>query len=353
MRVLTRPNAFSLIEILISIVVLSLGLLGLAAVFPAVVRQQRLASDLVQGVSIERSAEQYIRSSKRLNDSTVLRSSGGSATETAGWNMLTNDRQWSEYRTWELSASTISDSINGTGMDLETGTMAMGSGGPQALIPVAERLIPRPHSSAGDPRFVWDFVTRRVLVGTISDQPQTEAEDLKDDSVQVAVFVRRIDAGIRLGDRTLSDLFAVLENPLPNNVSRVPVAADADGRPTSDGLGLGTGNSPNYSAISEIDFRYDDNGRNAIDVVTFDSSENLSAFAAQPGQKLIDQTGIIHDVLGYVEDDDDSTVSIRLFPPLSPELLDLADDERYRTFIFTPQIPAGVRVFTVAPEQSD
>jgi prepilin-type N-terminal cleavage/methylation domain-containing protein len=42
-------RGFSLIEILVSILILALGLLGLGAVFPVVIREQRLASDNISG----------------------------------------------------------------------------------------------------------------------------------------------------------------------------------------------------------------------------------------------------------------------------------------------------------------
>ncbi|MEO0386082.1 MAG: prepilin-type N-terminal cleavage/methylation domain-containing protein [Pseudomonadota bacterium] len=42
-------RAFSLVEILFAIVVLSLGLLGIAAVFPVVITQQQRAQDVVGG----------------------------------------------------------------------------------------------------------------------------------------------------------------------------------------------------------------------------------------------------------------------------------------------------------------
>jgi Tfp pilus assembly protein PilV len=41
--------AFSLIEVLISVLVLALGLLGLGAMFPVIIRQQRQATDATLG----------------------------------------------------------------------------------------------------------------------------------------------------------------------------------------------------------------------------------------------------------------------------------------------------------------
>ena len=47
---------FTLIEVLISIIILALGLLGIGVVFPVVIRQQRISTDEVRGVVEARSA---------------------------------------------------------------------------------------------------------------------------------------------------------------------------------------------------------------------------------------------------------------------------------------------------------
>ena len=47
-------KAFTLVEVLLGIIILAVGLLGLASVFPLVVRQQREAQDTVVGVSAAR-----------------------------------------------------------------------------------------------------------------------------------------------------------------------------------------------------------------------------------------------------------------------------------------------------------
>jgi len=144
--------AFSLIEILISIVVLSLGLLGLAAVFPAVVRQQRIATDSVQGVSIERTAQEYIRNSGTLN---AFNPQAGGVNSRAGWQMLTYNAGWSPRGLWVLSEPSLAG-LPGTGVDLPTGVMTMGTGDNQAFVSLTDRLIPHPYSTGNDPRFVWE-----------------------------------------------------------------------------------------------------------------------------------------------------------------------------------------------------
>jgi prepilin-type N-terminal cleavage/methylation domain-containing protein len=53
-------RAFSLIEVLVAVLVLSLGLLGLGAVFPMVVRQQRIATETNLGISARNGVEQML-----------------------------------------------------------------------------------------------------------------------------------------------------------------------------------------------------------------------------------------------------------------------------------------------------
>ena len=57
----TRPG-FSLVEVLIAILILGLGMLGLAAVFPVVIAQQREAVDTVRGEAAASTAEAIVRS---------------------------------------------------------------------------------------------------------------------------------------------------------------------------------------------------------------------------------------------------------------------------------------------------
>ena len=347
----TRLAAFSLIEILISIVVLSLGLLGLAAVFPAVVRQQRMASDTIQGISMERTVEEYIRSSSVLN---AFNPNATDEDSRMGWQMLTANPDWSYRGTWVLSEPSLAE-VPGTSVDPATGLLLMGTGTNRAFVPVSERLIPKPYSTGAEPRFVWDFVTRRVIAGA----PAIAG----DDQIQVVVFLRRIDAGIRRGSRSLTDIFTGYGAPLAQSARRVPVAADLEGRPTSDGLGGASGAAePTYSQILELPFTpYPVIGnaapREPVDAITIERDvEGLAKFAGQIGQKLIDQAGVVHEVVEYIRENDETTgpiVAFRIRPALSPAVVNMGlADELYWTVIFTPQVPAGVTVFTLTPGSS-
>ena len=55
-----RPTGFTLIEVLISLIIFAIGLIGLSAVFPVVITQQRDAQDLSMGISAGESAESIL-----------------------------------------------------------------------------------------------------------------------------------------------------------------------------------------------------------------------------------------------------------------------------------------------------
>ncbi len=55
-----RPTGFTLIEVLISLIIFAIGLIGLSAVFPVVITQQRDAQDLSMAISAGESAESIL-----------------------------------------------------------------------------------------------------------------------------------------------------------------------------------------------------------------------------------------------------------------------------------------------------
>lgn len=349
-----HASGFSLVEVLISIFVLALGLLGVAAVFPAVVRQQRVATDSVQGISIQRSVEELIRGNALLSRSDRPVLQGGTIiSEKGGWALIAADQNFSSEGEWSLSNLIESGSASDSGIsvNIRNGDMFVGGTGAFGTIqiPVAERLIPRP-SISGDvqPRFVWDFVARRVAAG---ERPLatggTAAERrsrFDDDTLQLAVFVRRIDTGIRVpSNQTLGSMLTAA-NPVI-----VPVAEEDTGRPTFDGVGRG--NQPRYSPIRLGGVRVvlDQTGRPQLNVITVQSPSvptALRPYVEQLGQKLVDARGVVHEVVRLNRDVTPAQLTID--PPLAQGLAlgDGAAPVDAEVF-YTTQTPASVSIVTI------
>lgn len=364
-----RRSGFSLIEVLISIVVLALGLLGLAAVFPVVIHQQRTASDAVQGVSLERSVTDYLRGNFALNNRPAAGANLATPANRRGWTVLLAEQTWSNKGEWYIpDLSAAPNAAVGMRVDPVLGDLVLGEGtGPFIRVPLGERLTPSAYSSASDPRFVWDMTARRVRGGADATLSPGDASRWADDSVQVTVFVRRVDSAIRLrGTNNMADAFGLNVNRQPSLVERrVPVAVDARGRPTSDGYG-GTG-SPNYSPVRVFDYTFpapEELGvtelPSGVDVIIPDTNaafDDARPFVAQVGQKFVDQRGQVHDVVEvfrstFVPNDPFGRTNLRLrvSPPVSGTMTkDALDMNQPLRMLYTPQIPAAVTVTTIQP----
>ena len=192
-----RGGAFSLIEVMLGVLILALGLLGLAAVMPAVVAQQRSAANTTLGVSAIQSAKDYL--SRRPDFNRVgRRFPTGDQLGLGVWHF--ND-EWSFEYQWEAPVEY-----------LENGTFELGVNTPtNVVIPVGERLWPSPGSGRVAPMFVWDFVARRVPSNW---QLEGDDPDTLKPEIEIVVFVRRIDPGIRpSGGKTLWNLLIDSNDP--------------------------------------------------------------------------------------------------------------------------------------------
>lgn len=352
-------RAFSLIEVLIAIVVLALGLLGLAAVFPVVLSQQRDATDTVQGLSAARSVGEFLAGHGPLNQKPASNANQAVPTNRRGWGVLTRQADWSQFGGWTPPAlvADLTQIPAGVGLALNpaTGWMALGQqGGVTIFLPLADRLTPTPYSTLDDPRFVWDFAARRVDVSPTGVRPATTTLD--DDQVQVAIFVRRIDVSIRRADnRTLREVF--LNDTLPPAQRRVPVAVDARGRPTQDGLGGGA--FPNYSPI--VSFAYEfapapdtPAGASQVEWIRLDTRtgfDDLRVYFAQVGQKFVSQMGTVHEVVEVRNPGGADALRLRVQPGIDARLgADVATlPEGELRLLGTPQSPASVVVRTIRP----
>lgn len=357
-----QSRAFSLIEVLIAVVVLSIGLLGLGMVFPVVVRQQRIAQDQVRGLSSERSFEASLLTrsdiNKVLHDPNPVHNDYGSKLFLIARSLRESNQEQQAYRWFVPAVGTTASSANPFVIDSlpgptfgrlmlffndnDTATQDLSS------LSVGQRLYPAPFTSMGDPQFINDIAIRQVDA----------------DHYELAIFTRRVDAGIRIPPPiqgrqfTLSNILTATPTTAAG-FQRAPVAVDARGRPTltgDDGQGR-----PKYSSLRIMKFspralvggdqagnttrppgaRYEINP-----YLTGDSQfrTELYAVAGQPGQKFVDNLGTIHTVVRSER----SVVSaaaliVYLDRPLSDEAELLRQNNRL-IFVFAPQVPSSVSV---------
>lgn len=382
-RVARAALAFSLIEVLLAIVILALGLLGLGAVIPVVIRQQRIANETTLGVSAANNAESILRGRTDLRTP---------QTNTSG-----NQQAISPWRAWRddttdggLSENgTSSGSNNRTGLwcvpefDRATGLVSLrldssrvnfNLPAPQQdrfSIPLSQRLVPAPEPGGPPPRFVWDFVARRVVqIDRLGNPLPVDPSAASSDPIQVAVFVRRIDPSIRLPGGVSLARALVDSNRLAEGSRRTPVAVDEQGRPRLNGvigpeenagyglpivlepgeLSAGVGPTANYEpANSPTPSRRDDRDR-----LTFRRSlgpgsqlppgtdrDTAVALASQINQLLVDGFGNVYRVIGRDAD------QLIIDPPV-PAWVRRPED--LKSIAFVPQVAAEVRVFTINPE---
>lgn len=401
--------AFTLVEILISILILALGVLGLGALFPVIIREQRLGTDAAAGVSASNSARAILTQSEwgaglgavGGSQHPILLTSGASAGTRFLWNGLRNPYKYSTTHAADLVQKGLGKGYRegnpnnfqyyGQGewyttvVDLATGALQLGypnatnptllltgNGnvyyGTTALcpgwvdVPIATRLYP----AGSEPQFVWDVAFQRV-----SDFEHTH--DPIDDAIRAAIFVRRLDPRLRAAGSTIREAIV--------GGSILPVGEDAaTGNPTLDGTGQ-------YSAIKtcEIEFFFSPstptmNHRDRLyqpQGWVYGQPANLARMWAQmkqPGQKLVDNLGNVYTVVGsgtesgvgtgeYLKIDPpvpESVTAERASPATSGEVanyLDLANPtsrpqaygrRAIRQVAFTPQIPVSVTLVEVA-----
>jgi len=423
-----HASGFTLIEVLIGMLVLALALLGLAAFFPVVVREQRLAVDKVDGLAAQRSGLAIVAEQRdlnlpiefdiydqgrvtlpdrlpaRVNTTNVTSNALFGAAFVRGWNVwaeswrtdsapfvfspevppagFPSGSRWGWDWTWNNLARASQRAYFDRGIftigwnedrvlsgnaaesfdrlpswvrrglqsryptlayvpadeayDLAPGrTGGKLTGGKVYFRPIELRPIDR-MLSVRDRRMVWDIVARRVEGTTL----------------QAVMFVRTIDPNIRVPSNSTLDAEVRAGRILP-------VAADNDGRPTLDGK-AGRYSRPVFMDVVEV---RQSRANGPWDLLILQpnggrddrATEAQRDYAKLPGQKLVDNAGTIHTVVGPGKQRlDNGTItdvanSVLIEAPVSESYArrvnGMAAADREIEVVFTTQIPAAVSVF--------
>lgn len=341
--------AFSLIEILVSVLILGLGLLGLGALFPVVLREQRIGTDNILGVVVTNNVKAAL---PHMDLNPLLQ----------GWNTGDPRDVWSNWR-WHTA-----DDV--TELDTEdyelgewwvapvdnNGDATFGddsSSNRQVLVPLRSRLYPFAGAGSSRPQYVWDIAVHRV-------PDFVPGNSSRFDPLHAVIFVRRVDPRIRFNETAnVTLLRTFVDRSLPADQWRLPVGREPGNGilPTLDGTDGSGGVAYSEPVVADrgMDFDFDMSipaalvpGRYISNINT-NPGQEIGRLMAQPNQRLVDNLGNIYTV-EVIENDPANAgrKRVRINPPI-PETLRTTDTNRPRVvqFVFTPQVPAGVAVVEV------
>ncbi len=323
-------RAFSLVEILIAILVLGFGLLGLAAVFPVVVSQQRDAANEMRGPSAVASVKAQLSGSAGLVDWGELNGfiedeltgpGPGTGTLVEGRWAFDNFRQ-----NLDKHQRVIRVVPNGA-VQLRRADKSWNQ-----FVPATARVYPSVYGSV-NPQFAWDLAVRRT--------------DLRA-PLEVALFVRRIDPGIRVPDgKRLANVLTGEGLRPGGNVqpAALPIGETPEGgddnerRPSGNGTG-------EYSRLRELYILPErPNGNRDLPADRFPvpttASRLVETLVGREGQLLLDDLGVVRTVRGF-ESDGAGRRLVVVDPPFP--------GTEERIVVYTPQTPVAIEVFTVEGE---
>ncbi len=374
---------FTLIEVLIAILILAIGMLGLGAIFPAVIVEQRNAFAVIEGENVASSAAALLSNREFVDFSLISEdfnqanadvleryayewvvpafgasfpSPFGTAWDSPVPSYLDSsgnaaDFQGSDTGLWSFNSNY--SSVNTT-IDFTNANPRL------AQIPVSARLFPQPYSGK-DPKYVWDIALRREPGG---------------DRLQAAIFVRRVDARIRVPKNfSMSDVLTDGGAQAMPDGALLPVAINGNtGQPTvDDGQ-----NDKVYAAIQTLSVEVHPEH---LDWMIFINArqpgiDTSVGFAAKVGQKLLDNTGVVRTVVGLPAVDEDDLLFgvvtgngrvVQVDPPFLNSNAGAGDTDQARAnsvntqdpdwdaeraswvrqVIFTPRTPVTIRVVSL------
>ena len=373
-RAFAPRRGFSLVEVLIAVFVLSLGMLGLASIFPVVLRQQRSAGEVTEGTLALGSVEAYFRSNLELNRKG----------QDVGWGIFQDDADqndgWSADGSWQVP------SILGVGeptfdsrmyVDSATGRLRFVSENPtgpansdpfgdDVVIPLSARLGPGAFLRGATPRVEWTMAARRVITQV---DAQNDPLPTEQDALEIVVFVRPIDRAIQVPRRERSDRSQWGRLGRTLNLSDVLLAGEiaaAGGKPevTSaeartpvgirTGNGLPGGNGQGVYAVPFLvplkDYAFDDTNPGQTDddrdrlQLNLPGSARTLPLVTQVGQRLVDRQGNVYTVRGVTGSGANTIVLID--PPVPASI---AQSSEVGALVASPVVPVAVEIFRVKP----
>jgi prepilin-type N-terminal cleavage/methylation domain-containing protein len=375
-----RAAGFSLVEVLMAVLILSLGLLGLGAIMPAVVKQQRSGADQTHGTLAARTVAALIKGNALLNGR-------NSTANTTNYNLQAYNRWEAWARCIQSAGYTYAIPEDGTWLVLEVDGDSSGRGtgaaqiGPigtginandQAYINLQDRLVPSASSVTSgsavvsQPQFVVDMAVRRVTP-LINGGPMNQIgaggtilyERPGNFTVQVALITRRVDQRISPPAGT-TVMQAVTDNTLAPARRRWPISEDSNGNPTGGGEMTG-GGSPRYSLPYAVNVTFDPATPDQLIVLNAENSSLATptsrtaqvAFQqmSQAGQTIVDNLGNIYTVQGIDDRAASGSFAVRVSPAVTAgtPASGSGDPRRLHQVLVCPQAPAAVNIITVNP----